>query len=326
MTRTILYYNVYITFNGEKTNLRLADLIDRIIQFDDVERFWRTKNLSLLYLKMIDINNPLNLYNRSFAIAKYRDNYRPYTGRIGTNIATQIEDDVIEFTCCSYIDRSRQLLIEYNHHGCRPNEIARYYSSFLPKNEGAVWDICLEPIDATRGLNVIRQAHRINSIEFKIDCTQPLPNFQAETFLGNYIRRTVESHVEFGANIATIKFGNGRRRLEIIEAQTLIQMVALLNLEEDVFSSVKIEFVNADNVKETIDLKNGNILKDIILQNVDATGYEFIIDQMEISYDINHQPGNTAYQRFPNLIRNMNLPELVRHLNNAIAVVPEEGA
>lgn len=326
MSRTILYYNVYITFNGEKTNHRLSDLIDRIEQFDNVGKFWSTKNLSLLYLKMIDINNPLNIYNRSFAIAKYRNNYRPYTGRIGTNIANPIEDDVIEFTCCSYIDHSRQLLIEYNHHGSRPNEIAKYLSSFLPKNEGAIWDLCLEPIDATRGLNVIRQARRINSIEFKIDCTQPLPDFQAETFLGNYIRRTVESHVEFGANMATIKFGNGRRRLEIIEAQTLIQMVALLNLENDVFSSVKIEFVSAENLKETIDLKNGNILKNIILQDIDANGYEFIIDQMEISYDINHQPGNTAYQRFTNLIWNMNLPEIVPHHNNVIAAVPDEGA
>ncbi|WP_144512286.1 DUF6731 family protein [Bacillus sp. FJAT-22090] len=326
MSRTILYHNVYITFNGEKTNLRLSDLINRIVELDDVERHWRAKNLSLLYLKTIDVENPLNIYNRSFAVAKYRDNYRPYTGRIGTNVANPIEDDVIEFTCCCYVERSRQLLIEYNHHGSRPNEIARYLSSFLPKNEGAIWDICLEPIDATRGLNVIRQANRINNIEFRIDCTQNLPDFQAETFLANYILRTVESHIEFGANIATIKFGNGKRRLEIIQAQTLIQMVALLDLEDDIFSSVKIEFINAENVKETIDLKNGNILKYLILQDVDATGYEFIIDQMEISYDLNHQPGNTAMQRFPNLIRNRTLPAIIPHINNELIAVPEEGA
>ncbi|MCZ8540288.1 DUF6731 family protein [Psychrobacillus psychrodurans] len=326
MSRTILYHNVYITLNGEKTNLRLSDLINRIVELDDVERHWRAKNLSLLYLKTIDVENPLNIYNRSFAIAKYRDNYRPYTGRIGTNAANPIEDDVIEFTCCCYVERSRQLLIEYNHHGSRPNEIARYLSSFLPKNEGAIWDICLEPIDATRGLNVIRQANRINNIEFRIDCTQNLPDFQAETFLANYILRTVESNIEFGANIATIKFGNGKRRLEIIQAQTLLQMVALLDLEDDIFSSVKIEFINAENVKETIDLKNGNILKYLILQDVDATGYEFIIDQMEISYDLNHQPGNTAMQRFPNLIRNRNLPAIIPHINNELIAVPEEGA
>ena len=63
---------------------------------DDNEKFWGERNLSLLFLKTIDIGNPLNLFNRSFAIAKYRDNYRPYTGRIGTNIANPIEEDVIE--------------------------------------------------------------------------------------------------------------------------------------------------------------------------------------------------------------------------------------
>lgn len=326
MSRTILYYNIYLTFNGEKTNLKITDVIDQIVQMNDNEKFWSEKNLSLLYLKEFDLNNRLNINNRSFAIAKYRDNYRPYTGRIGTNIANPIEEDVIEFTCCSYFERSRQILIEYNHHGSRPNEIAKYLSSFLPKNDGAYWDVCLEPIDSSRGLNIIRQAQRINSIEFRIDCTQTLPEFHAETFLANFIRQTVESHYEFGANIATIKFGNGRRRLDIIEAQTLIQMVALLNVEDEIFSSIKIEFINPDNSKEIIDLKNANILKEIIMQDVEATGYEFIINEMELSYILNNNPGEMAFQRFNNLIMNINLPNITPHHNNMALVVPDEGA
>lgn len=326
MSRTILYYNVFITYNGEKTNIRFSDLIDRIRFLDEVERFWNKKKLSLLFMKIIDVNNPLNLYNRSFAIAKYRDSYKPYTGRIGTNLAHPIEDDVIEFTCCYYIERYKQIAIEYNHIGSRPNEIAQYFSSFLPKADGALWDICLEPIDAARGLNTIRQANKINSIEFKIDCTRTIPEFAAENFFANFLRTTVESHLEFGANTATIKFGNGRKRLEIIEAQTLIHLISLLDIEEEIFSSVKIEFINASNKKETIDLKNGNILKNVIMENEDITGYEYILDAIELAYTLNNQPGSTGFQRYTNLIRNMLLPEIIVHTNREVITVPEEGA
>lgn len=327
MSRTILYYNVYITYNSTKTNIRFSDLIDRIRPLNEVERFWNEKKLSLLHMNLIDIENPLNAYNRSFAIAKYRDSYKPYTGRIGTNIANPITDDVIEFTCCYYIERSKQLAIEYNHIGSRPNEIAKYFSSFLPKTEDNIWGISLEPIDASRGLNTIRQASKINSIEFKIDCTQSLPEqFAAENFFTNFLRKTVESHLEFGANTASIKFGNGRKRLDIIEAQTLIQLVSLLDIEDDIFSSVKIDFENSEGKKDTIDLKNGNILKSIIMENEDITSYEYILNQMEISYVLNNQPGSISFQRFKNLLQNVSLPEIIVHTSNEVVSLSQEGA
>lgn len=326
MSRTILFYNVYITYNGEKTAIRISDLIDRIRPLDEGQRFWNERKLSLLYMKAIDLNNPLNLYNRSFAIAKYRDSYKPYTGRIGTNLANPIVDDVIEFTCCHYIERYKQLAIEYNHVGSRPNEIAKYFSSFLPKPEGALWDICLEPIDAPRGLNIIRRANKVISIEFKIDCTRTITEqFDAENFFANFIKNTVESHLEFGANTATIKFGNGRKRLDIIEAQTLIQLISLLDIEDEIFSSVKIEFVNASEKRDVIDLKNGNILKNVIMENENITGYEYIIDQIEASYNLNNQPGNMGFKRYRNLLNHLTLPEINFHTNNEVIAVPVAG-
>lgn len=332
MSRTIMYYNVFLTLNGEKTSIKLTDLIDRVYGLNDLEKLWRYKNLSLLYRGWIDTDNPLNSDNRSFAIAKYRDNYRPYTGVIGTNIANPINQDVIEFTCCVYIRSSHQLLIEYNHEGSRPNDIAKYLSSFLPKATDANWDICLEPVDAVRGLADLRNANKINSIEFKIDCTQEIPEFHAENFFSNFFRRTVESHMAFGANVATIKFGNGKKRLDIIEAQTLIQMIGLLNLEEDIISSVKVEYVSDSNKKENIDLKNGSIMKEIIMEGEQVNGYEYIVQQIEMNYVLKNKPGSLAYRRFNNLIRNYELPRIIPHTheitaaNESIEVINVEGA
>lgn len=327
MSRTILYYNIHLTLNGEKTSVPLTNLINEVNDLDEVERFWNSKKLSLLFLKLIDITNPLNANNRSFAIAKYRDSYKPYTGRIGTNEATPIVDDVIEFTCCHYLKDPNILIIEYNHNGSRPNDVARYFSSFLPKVEGNFWDIELEPIDAERGLQTLREARKINSIELKIDCTQTIAtNFPAGTFFANFLPNLIESHREFGANVAVVKFGNGRKRLDIIEGQHLIQMISILDLDDEIFQSVKVDFIDSDGIKDIIDLKNSNILRTIIMEGETITSYEYIIDQIEISHLTNNRPGELAFRRFTNLIHNQVLPNIIAHENIRQTIIEDEGA
>lgn len=326
ISRTIHFYNVFLTFNGEKTNHSLTTLIDNIFNLEDHEKFWREKKLSILFRKLIDINNPLNYNNRSFAVAKYRDDYRPYTGRIGTNEALPIESDIIEFTCCCYIESTRQLIVEYNHHGSRPNDIAKYLSSFLPNTEDGTWQVCMEPIDSNKGLNTLRSAEKINSIEFKLDCHQELKSTYANSFFGNFFKRTIESHVEFGANVATVKFSNGMKRLDIIDAHSLIQLITLLDFEDELFHSVKIEFIDSQNKRDIIDLKNGRILKAIIMEDVEATGYEFIIDQIESYYDRNQGPGSNGFLRFNRLVRNLNYPVVIPHINIFEDAAPEQGA
>ena len=327
MSRTILYYNIHLTLNGEKTGIPLTNLINEVHDLSETERFWNSKKLSLLFLKLIDITNPLNANNRSFAIAKYRDSYKPYTGRIGTNEATPIVDDVIEFTCCHYLKDPNILIIEYNHNGSRPNDVGRYFSSFLPKVEGSFWDIELEPIDAERGLQTLRESRKINSIELKIDCTQTIAtDFPAGTFFANFLPNLIESHREFGANVAVVKFGNGRKRLDIIEGQHLIQMISILDLDAEIFQSVKVDFIDSDGNKDIIDLKNSNILRTVIMEGETITSYEYIIDQIEISHLTNNHPGELAFRRFQNLIHNQVLPGIIAHVNIQQNIIEDEGA
>lgn len=326
MSRTILFYNAYITLNGNKTSINLFELIDNIYLLDDVEKYWGHKNISMLFLNNVD---PNYANNRSFALAKYRENYRPYTGRVRTNRATPITDDVIEFTCCSYIHDARTLMIEYNHFGCRTNDVANYLSSFLPQNETEHWDVCLEPIPAIRGIETIRLAQKINSVEFNIDCTQTLPvNFPAQTLFGSLIQRSVQSHIDFGANNAIFKFTNGRRRNEIIQVEMLIPLIQLLDVEAEVYNSVKVEFTNNNGQKDTIDLKNGNILKEVIMSEVDIDGYQAIINNMEREYINRRNPGSNAHTRYPQLLRNRILPGIIRHrllINEENGLLPEVG-
>lgn len=326
MSRTILNYNLYITYNDQKTNLSLSEVIDKIILLSHEKRFWDEGKLSLLYLKAINIKSPYTMYDRSFAIAKYRDSYKPYTGKIGTDQAVPIEEDVIEFTCCAYIEPSKQLLIEYNHTGARPNDIAKYFASFLPNNEkDNSWGICLEPINSENGLNKVNKAKKINSIEFKIDCTKTLPVLNGNTFFSIFLQQTVKSHQEFGANIATIKFGSGRKKLEIIEAKQLINLVSMINIEDEIFVSVKVEYINEHGDKKKMDLKKENILKHSIMEEDDSvTGYEYIIDQIDSMFIERHKPGYNACENYVT-INDAKLPEF-KILSQMFVIGEDESA
>lgn len=305
----------------------MTSLIDAIIKAPYEERFWNGGKLSLLYLKTDFDDNAYTMYDRSFAIAKYRDSYKPYTGRMGTNIAKKIEEDVMEFTCCCYIEPSQQIMIEYNHNGAKPNDIVKYFSSFLPSVKGTNWGICLEPISTENGLTQIQNAKKINSIEFKIDCTKTLPKFSSPTFLSNFLSKTVESHQEFGANTAIIKFGNGRKRLEIIKSKELINLVTLLDIESEIISEVNVIYTDSNNEKKEINLKNDNILKYKILEGKeDVTGYEFIVSEMEAAYIINGRPGSTAFEHY-SALHNIQLPTITTHaiIENGIEIQAKSG-
>jgi hypothetical protein len=325
LSRTILYYNVYLTRNGVKTSVPIEALIDGIYPLDDPAKFWNKKKLSLLYLGHINLEHPMNRLNRKIAVAKYRESYKPYTGRIGTNIANPIEEDVIEFTNCFFIGQSRQVAIEYNHIGSRPNEIADYLSSFLPKEPQNYWSVELEPIQTNIGLTDIQNSEKIYSIEFSIDCSEDAEaTYEPQSFFGSFIDKTRQSHQEFGANVATVRFGNGRKRIDIIQAQSLVRRLTALNFEDEIFASIKVLYDSpTTGRRERVDLKNQNILKSIILDGNNATGYEYILDQMEVKYNIEHQPGSAAFRRFEDNLEHRELPALIPH---ALPVVAEAGA
>jgi hypothetical protein len=326
LSRTILYYDIFVTRNGVKTTVPLNSLIDEIVVLEDDEKFWNRKKLSLLYLKPIELQNPLTIQNRSIAIAKYRESYKPYTGRIGTNIANPIEEDVIEFTNCFFIGRSKQIAIEYNHFGSRHHEIASYISSFLPKDPQNYWNVELEPIETNVGLNDILHSEKIYSIEFTVDCTRDIPaTLDTRSFFGGFVEKTVTSHNEFGANVAYIKFGNGRKRIDVIVAEQLVRLLHHLNFEDDLFAAVKVDYHSPNTGRrETIDLKNHNILKSIIMEGDTATGYEYILDQIEVKYNVENRPGSNAYLNYEGELVFSELPPITPHTLPAAAA--EAGA
>ncbi|MCU4715932.1 hypothetical protein OCE25_27155 [Bacillus cereus] len=318
MSKTIHYYNCFITRNGVKTNINLTALLDRLIGIDPQVLFKSTKygNISLINMKMPDINSP-TFQNRTVAFGKFRD-HKPYLGNKGTRRADEITDDVLELTTAVFIPNSSLVMIEYNHYGCRPVHLQNYLSLFLPSSDTESWMIEFTEIEPTLSFNDVRQSRNIKSIEFNLNLIAPAPhnfleNQENESLFANILRPTLESHAEFGANKATITFSNGRFRREVIHPERLIELVAALDFDEnDVFESIKVKYQSpTTGNSEHIDLKNAGVLKRIIMRNDDNTGWEYIGDQMESDYYNNNRPGNAFVRRYDREIIGANLPNIV---------------
>ncbi|MDA2091072.1 DUF6731 family protein [Bacillus cereus] len=318
MSKTIHYYNCFITRNGVKTNINLTTLLDRLIGINPQVLFKNTKygNISLINMKMPDLTSP-TFQNRTVTFGKFRD-HKPYLGNKGTRRADEITDDVLELTTAVFIPNSSLVMIEYNHYGCRPVHLQHYLSLFLPSTETESWMLEFTEVEPTLGFNDVRHSRNIKSIEFSLNLIAPAPhnfleNQENESLIANILRPTLESHAEFGANKATITFSNGRFRREVIHPERLIELVAALDFDEnDVFESIKVKYQSpTTGNSEHIDLKNAGVLKRIIMRNDDNTGWEYIGDQMESDYYNNNQPGHGFVRRYDREIIGANLPNIV---------------
>lgn len=330
MTKTLYYYNVFITYNGEVTNIHLAELLDNIKIVDVKKRVKSIKQGNICLLDMKDpYTNSNDVNDRKVVIGRFREN-KPFIGNLGTERIDEIPDDVVELTSLFYRNNSRLLIVEYNHHGVRPNGLRDYLDSFLPASKDDTWSIELDPIEPKLGFNDVSQSKDIKNIDFKIDLTARNPriykqqlaednhrsvlsdilaNTNDTSVLGNILANTIDTYQEFGANYATVGFSNGRKwRKNVIDAEQLIAVLRALDLESDVFESIKVVYFSpATKRKEELDLKNQGILKDFL--DIDENGWEYICDNIEKHFYNNGRLGENNHQKYTIEVF-MNLPNL----------------
>lgn len=317
MSKTIHFYNCFLKNNGMRTTINLSTFLDRVYLTDPNEKFRQLKVGEMSLPDMIQPNpTDVNTFqNRSVGIAKYREK-KPYTGQKRTDQTNVITADVLEMTGVVAIPQEYLLLIEYNHYGARPAHIQAYLNSYLPKTDADLWEVELIPIQPERGFDDVLESDEIRSIEFKMNLQIPLPRIEANegeiSILGELLQLSRDAHESFGANTATICFGNGRSRQETINANDLINLLQTLDLDSEVFESIKVKYrsYQTGNI-ELIDLKNAGILKRIIMEHDDNDGWEYIANSMSDDYFNNNRPGSGYYTRYTDEILAMELPPLV---------------
>lgn len=318
MKKILYYYNAFITYNDQVTNIHLSELLDNIRGVEVGRRIKSIKQGNICLMNMKDPRtNTHDENDRKVVIGKFRED-KPFIGNLGTDRIDEILDDVVELTSIFYRRNSRLLIIEYNHHGMRPNGLQNYLNSFLPVTKDDNWSIILEPIEPNLGFNDVSQSRDIKNIEFKIDLTAREPRIYNEqhaednhrSVLGNTLTNAIDTYREFGANNATIGFSNGRKwRKNVMDAEQLVTVLRALDLESDVFESIKVVYVSpATGRKEELDLKNQGVLKDFL--DIDENGWEYICDNIENHFYNRGRLGENNHLQYTIEVHK-NLPNLI---------------
>lgn len=314
MSRTVLFFNCFITYNGNYTKLPIEVFLDKVRSLDEKQRFRNIqKNGAQSLLGMMFPDPKKNPRFRKITIGKYRDN-KPYEGQKGKDIATLIKNDVIELTSMLFVPNSYLVCMEYNHHGPRVNNIEAYLSSFLPYTDEHKWGISMLPIETSIGFKDIKASTDIRNIEFKLNLRSKtkLKKDTKKTILEDLFSKVMEAREDFGANVSTLTFGNGKKRKkeDTIQAKQLIELIELVDTEDDLYESIKVTFVHKGK-PITLDLKNEGILKRTIMENDQANGWEYVCNKIEEDF-LNGLPGSTKWTSYSKEMITKKLPNLIK--------------
>ncbi|MED1923045.1 DUF6731 family protein [Bacillus velezensis] len=296
MEKQAYLYNCFVSFNGKKTDIAFDDLLDKIVTLEPAKKLKKINRDDYTSLSMIPMENSRI---RRIGFGKYRTK-KPYETDKGTDIVELIKKDVLEMSSAVFIPESRLAIIEYNHYGPRISAISDYLTSFLYKDDDNVWEVEFVPVESKLGWEDISASNDIKSLEIKLDIGGKSRHFisktnNPESLFFKLIRNTVTTHSEFGANKATLSFSKGRRG-DGFNKDNLMSLLELLELESELFETVKIKYLSPKTRKtETIDLKNVGV-KGLYLNNVTInSNWEFICNEISQEYSNNE---NSTYAKY----------------------------
>lgn len=316
LSTTIQFFNCFLTRNDERTNVSVSDFLDGVISLEEIDRYAENTYgaYSLIEMLMPNQNPNQNSLDRIVGFANYRDK-KPYLGNRGTDQMDEITEDILELTTCIFIPTYHLAVIEYNHFGARPKHIEEYLNSFLPKEEDNHWTIEIIPIETATKIEEIRESRDIRNIEIKLDLLSKQTNIfevkevpQSITY--QMLSQSVNAYKEIGANVATISFGQGRFRSSPMDFSNLIELLTLLDLESDIFASIKVRYKSSRTRKlETADLKNEGLLKRVIMEEDNSTAFEAVgVAISNYYYEESNRLANQEYRKYITGFVNTELP------------------
>lgn len=282
----LYYYNAYVTFNGEKTNVPFEKILDQIAVLNPSQKFKETRHGEYSLIKMrLPIQNR-DVTDRSVCFADYRAR-KPKIGERRSSRFEDIDDDVIESTNAFYQHSNKLFILEYNHYGAKAKQIEEYLTSFLPKTENNIWGIELIEIEAPIGLSDVLDSSDIRDIDIKLDVSSHQKKLLSQeeepksiTHNIKLLKDIVAAQEELGGNIAQIHFGNGRKKDNLLDAEEVKKFLQVLDLESDLYISIRVKYYsNALSKINELDLKNVSVLKEET--TVDGDAWETVADKIE---------------------------------------------
>lgn len=290
----LLYYNIFICKNGEKTDYPIEKIIDFIATRDAKIKLRNLRNGDYSLTQMREPTQERETRNRSFWISRYRDK-KPLAGTKGTDEAEPIEKDVLETSNCLLIPGKNFLAMECSHLGCRAKSLEQYINKFLLNNindDSDKWTVEIIEIRKKSSIDDIQSSSNIKSITVEFVVTENTECLLSSNEIKNddsVIRTVLNSSNETAkimhGNMAcfSIKKGKIRKQMDPFE---VVKILKTLNWDAEEIQTIKVIFDNPRTGKknDSVDLKHDSQLQDEILIGDNSNGFEYLAREISNFY------------------------------------------
>lgn len=322
MKRSVRYYNVYITKNGEYTEIDFSDLLDKIKQIKWENRLRKIK----VPVSLFDLDVPPKTTNRVAMIGKYRHDIKPYVGDINIEKADFINQDIIEMVTMVAFRSSRLVAVEFNQYGCKAGDLQDYFNSFFENDKDNQWRVVFEVVPSGKSINDIRMSPDISKVELRVNAQDNmLKRFdEIEKMEKDYLKEekslvqkirnySVGMKDTFDANVITMAFSKGRNKDAHLKIADVFKLVEVLNMakEEDLIEAIRVKFYNETTKQsDEVDLMNIGMLKKSIEINGENIKWSTLWDKIVRMHDENGCPGADAHSKRGYKLTPARLPKL----------------
>lgn len=329
---TIRYYNVFISKNGELTNIDFRDFLDYIISTPISDR--QRGEISFKKMKLPNEMLENHSSDRAFTIADYRIR-KPKQGEKFTDEYLEIENDIFEQTNCYYQHTEKLFICEYNYYGAKINKIKEYLEQFLPSQTISTdpkWSIDFLELSPNHSIETVLKANDITKLNIRLNLTSnqidifrrnvqeqqkyssqlkgnDSTNKQVHSYLETTINEMITTQNLFGGAIRNIIFSKGKKwRNNPFNLDAIKALLCYIDVESSLFENIIISYSDENNIKhENVDLKHSKVLS----KNVECEGDSWEIITLAFEnyyYNNSNRLGQGAYQAH-RVIHNMQINE-----------------
>lgn len=275
MSRTVSFYNYAIKKNGKPTSIQAVELIRMIykIPWSNRLRLINDHPTGIFETRSIKLDEKNRFL--SAALGKFRRDYKPFMGDLGTQRLAQIPGDIVEIVYMLVDLNYQVIMLEFNQHGIRAGGLEEYFNSFFPEQNDQNWSFHLPPIFSRKGLGDIAGSDQIRAIEIKLklskfeeDLITVKENSKKESNIIPFILSSKKAE-SLAARTVRLEFGVGQSKDHTMDIDSVMNLLHLLNIQSDAIDTLRVRFKDGKSKKmDTVDLKNsGGQLKDRIFEN-----------------------------------------------------------
>lgn len=323
----LLYYNIFICKNGQKTSYPIERLIDFINGGTPLQRTTVVDGKTIFLSRHRYPNQrrsadgtsengyEYETTNRTVWIGKFLDD-KPYAGQIGSDDLDEILGDVYQPNTCLFISDSQLLVMEYNFNGPGKLQIEKFLTDYIRQHVDNEYTVKLIQLIKTRALELVLATDSIKNIsitvkndDFQILNLFPNPGDSAGV-LERLFTGPVDVSNQYDVNETTVVLKKGRMKKNM-NVTDVTNILFLLNADSPWLVSAKVSFLNPQTHKvELIDLKHdGFYTSTVDIENL--TGFEYLADQITGHYyDEQARNKNSEFHKYLNEIVQIETDEI----------------